>query len=116
MALTEDQKKILGGVGITAVTTGIAAIGARASQKKQGLGADLKAACGRKPIFGKSKKAQYQSCVNRLTAGNKEPIRQMQPKQMQPTQTKSNNNKVLIIIGVVAAIGLAAYLIKKRNK
>jgi hypothetical protein len=40
MALTEDQKKILGGVGITAVTTGIAAIGARASQKKQGLGAD----------------------------------------------------------------------------
>jgi LPXTG-motif cell wall-anchored protein len=111
MALTEEQKKILGGVGITAVTTGIAAIGARASQKKQGLGADLKAACGRKPIFGKRKKAQYQSCVNRLTAGNKEPII-----QMQPTQTKSNNNKVLIIIGVVAAIGLAAYLIKKRNK
>lgn len=111
MALTEDQKKILGDVGITAVTTGIEAIGARASQKKQGLGADLKAACGRKPMFGKSKKAQYQSCVNRLTAGNKEPII-----QMQPTQTKSNNNKVLIIIGVVAAIGLAAYLIKKRNK
>ena len=117
MALTEDQKKVLSGVGITAITTGIAAIGARASQNKQGLGADLKAACGKKPMFGQSKKAQYQSCVNRFTAGNKEPIRQMQPvRQTQPAQTKSNNNKVLIIIGVVAAIGLAAYLIKKRNK
>lgn len=113
MALTEDQKKVLSGVGITAITTGIAAIGARASQNKQGLGADLKAACGRKPMFGQSKKAQYQNCVNRLTSENKEPIKQMQPTQ---TQTKSNNNKVLIIIGVVAAIGLAAYLIKKRNK
>ncbi len=111
MTLTEDQKKVLGGVGITAVTTGIATIGARASQKKQGLGSDLKAACGRKPMFGQGKKQQYQSCVNRLTGGNKEPIR-----QMQPTPTKPNNNKVLIIIGVVAAIGLAAYLIKKRNK
>ena len=62
-------------------------------------------------MFGQGKKQQYQSCVNRLTGGNKEPIR-----QMQPTPTNPNNNKVLIIIGVVAAIGLAAYLIKKRNK
>jgi len=73
------------------------------------------AACGRRPLFGKQKKREYDQCVanasmeQRSTGGGSDTV-------LPPPPPPSNNTMTFVLVGVglLAVGGLAYFLLKKK--
>jgi len=73
------------------------------------------AACGRRPLFGKQKKKEYDQCVanasasQRSTGGGSTP-----PPPPPPPPSNNTMTFVLVGVGLLAVGGLAYFLLKKK--
>ena len=117
--LDDDTKKALVSAGITTGSAAASALVAKAAAGKQGLAGDIKAACGRKPLFGKDKKAKYQACVNQFTqqqAAKNAPAPIVNaPASAPKKQGMSDTVKYGLIGGGVLVLLLGVYFISKRS-
>jgi hypothetical protein len=99
--------------GIATGITALTALGVAAAGKPKTL-SEIEQKCGKKPLFGKNRKAQWEQCASSQNS----PINPTN--QTNPTiqnQPMSKNLKIGLIIGsglfIAAIIG---YVIYKRNK
>jgi len=89
-------------------------IGGSISQQRRASGASANrqarlAACGRRPLFGKARKAAYDKCVADATASSGAYSPSM------PPAPQTNNTMLFVGLGVVA-LGIVGYIIYRRNK
>jgi hypothetical protein len=89
-------------------------IGGSIRQQRQASGASANrqarlAACGRRPLFGKARKAAYDKCVADATASSGAYSPSM------PPAPQTNNTMLFVGLGVVA-LGVVGYIIYRRNK
>lgn len=111
-----DTKKALIGSGVAAGGALVASLAARAGAGKQGLAADVQTACGRKPLFGKDKKAKYQECVNNFTQSAKSAPQQGANTPKAPQAKKmSDTVKYSLIGGGVLVLLIGVYFITKKK-
>jgi len=70
----------------------------------------LKSRCGRKPLFGKAKRASYFKCVNQVTKEQRDATHQDQIIQEQHISGKGKSTALWVIGGIVA-IGMTTLII-----
>lgn len=102
--------KFLQGAG--KVATGVQTTLPYAAQIAQRPRTDLKQACGRKPLFGKDKKAAWQKCADNFYSKQNAPVSPETP-STQPTQ--DNTMKYALYgIGGLVVIGILIFALKKK--
>jgi hypothetical protein len=101
----------------TLLQTGVQATATIASQRaasgKKAARQERIAACGRKPLFGKRKKAEYQKCVEQAGIGmTKSAPSDTMPSE--PPQREGSGNMKFVYIGIgVVVVGLLGFVLYK---
>jgi hypothetical protein len=99
--------------GIATGVTALTALGVAAAGKPKTL-SEIEQKCGKKPLFGKNRKAQWEQCASNQGSQTNPIIQTSQTNQNQPM---SKNLKMGLIIGSGLFIaGIIGFVIYKRNK
>ncbi len=112
----EEQQAVADTIGA------VAQVGATLLANRDETKMALKTRCGRKPIFGKDKKAKYQECKDNFYKDMQQANANVRTNNFPPTQPRplpprglSTGAVVGIVLGVVA-LGVGGYFIYKRGK
>jgi hypothetical protein len=113
MPIDPQTLDVLLKTGVQATST---IAGQRAASGKREARQERIAACGRKPLLGKRKKAEYNKCVAELNNANTKsaPSDTYVPPPME--ESGSNMKFVYIGIGILVLAGIGFFVIKKMNK
>lgn len=111
MPIPPESLDLLLKTGVQATGT---IVGQRQASGKSAARQERIAACGRKPLFGKAKKAAYNECVSKLGSTKSAPA-PIDEYYSPPADSGSNNTMKFIGIGIgVLVVGILGFVLYKK--
>lgn len=107
-----DTKKALIGTGIA--TGGALLVGLASKGRKTPT--DVQQKCGKKPLFGKQKKQQYNDCIAKSNAPVVETAKTTPTNETAPKKPMSKGAKIGIVVGAIVVFGVIGFMVYKKMK